>query len=100
MASLDLCIDPQDYRPDMLQPATEGSLLQVLLVEDDDADAYLISEVLIRDPRVGALRRAPDGDAGPRGLARAGEVGGLGQAWPTPLVLGGRGSARPGLSVE
>ncbi|MBA4809055.1 response regulator [Brevundimonas sp.] len=58
---MDLCIDPQDYRPEMLQPATEGSLLQVLLVEDDDADAYLISEVLMRDPRVGVIRRARDG---------------------------------------
>ena len=38
-------------------PAT----LQVLLVEDDDADAYLIERALSANPRVGAIVRARDG---------------------------------------
>ncbi|MDB5433311.1 MAG: response regulator receiver protein [Caulobacter sp.] len=38
-------------------PAT----LQVLLVEDDDADAYLIERALAGNPRVGAIIRARDG---------------------------------------
>jgi CheY-like chemotaxis protein len=61
MASLDLCIARPNYRPETPRPDTERSLLQILLVEDDDADAYLISEVLTRDPRVGFVRRARDG---------------------------------------
>lgn len=35
--------------------------LNILIVEDDDADAYLIERVLADDPRVGAVTRAVDG---------------------------------------
>lgn len=35
--------------------------LQILLVEDDDADAYLIRRALAANPRVGTIVRARDG---------------------------------------
>jgi CheY-like chemotaxis protein len=39
----------------------QPSGLCVLVVEDDEADAYLISRALARQPSVGLVMRAPDG---------------------------------------
>lgn len=42
-------------------PANGSQSLNILLVEDDDADAYLIERALSSNPRVGAIVRARDG---------------------------------------
>ena len=39
----------------------ELAMLEILLVEDDEADAYLIAEALAEHPRVGNIIRAKDG---------------------------------------
>ena len=47
-----------------LAPASQScqrAALCVLVVEDDEADAYLISRALERQPTIGAVVRAPDG---------------------------------------
>ncbi|HVY87197.1 MAG TPA: response regulator [Caulobacterales bacterium] len=44
--------------------------LQVLVVEDDEADAYLIERALARHPRIERLVRAVDGVAALDALAR------------------------------
>jgi len=42
-------------------PVGGSQSLNILLVEDDDADAYLIERALSSNPRVGAIVRARDG---------------------------------------
>lgn len=51
----------------------ESAGLCVLVVEDDEADAYLISRALAAQPAVGLVVRAPDGVAA-LGMVERGEV--------------------------